>query len=159
LGVGRGLLTLFLKGNKFITTSLKGCQLKHSELTSAIIGICIEVHRELGPGLLESVYEKAVCYELGLAGYFYERQKGIRTFYKGYDLDVGFRADIIVDHTVLVELKSVSIVPAVDKKIVLTYLRLTQIEVGLIINFNVSKLTEGITRLILDRNYNPISPY
>ena len=126
--------------------------MKHSELSSAIIGICIEVHRELGPGLLESIYEKAVCYELGKAGYFYERQKGIRTFYKGHDLDLGFRADIIVAHSVLLELKSVAIVPAVDKKIVLSYFRLTEIEVGLIINFNVSKLTEGITRLVLDRN-------
>ena len=122
------------------------------EISSAIIGICIEVHRELGPGLLESVYEKALCYELSNGGYFYERQKGIRTIYKGHDLDVGFRADIIVDRCVLVELKSVAMVPAVDKKIVLTYLKLTGIEVGLIINFNVSKLTEGITRLVLDKD-------
>ena len=129
--------------------------MKHSELTSAIIGICIEVHRELGPGLLESIYERAVCIELALAGYSYERQKGIHAIYKGIDLDIGFRPDIIVEEKVLVELKSVSVVPAVDKKIVLSYLRLTEIEVGLIINFNVSKLTEGITRLVLDRKKSP----
>ena len=129
--------------------------MKHSELTSAIIGICVEVHRELGPGLLESVYERAVCCELKRAGYLYERQKGIHTIYKGEDLDLGFRADIIVNNVVLVELKSLPVVPPVDKKIVLTYLRLTGIEVGLLINFNVTRLTEGITRLVLDNRCYP----
>lgn len=125
--------------------------MKHSELTSAIIGICIEVHRELGPGLLESIYEKAVCLELTWGGYFFECQKGIATSYKGYDLGLGFRSDIIVEDAVLVELKSVQVVLPVHKKIVLSYMRLTGREVGLVINFNEVKLIDGITRLVLDK--------
>ena len=125
--------------------------MKHSELTSAIIGICIEVHKTLGPGLLESVYESAICYELTLAGFEFKRQQPIRVIYKGKDLDLGFRADIIVENSVLLELKSIERVIPVHKKITLTYLRLVEIEVGLMINFNVIKLTDGLTRLILDR--------
>lgn len=125
--------------------------MKHSDLTSRIIGICIEVHKTLGPGLLESIYEGAVCIELVCAGLEFKRQQGIKVYYKGYDLDIGFRADIIVENEVVIELKSIERIPPVCKKIVLTYLRLTNIEVGLIINFNVENLTEGITRLVLDR--------
>lgn len=125
--------------------------MKHSELTSAIIGICIEVHKTLGPGLLESVYESAICYELILAGFEFKRQQPIRVIYKGKDLDLGFRADIIVENLVLLELKSIERIVPVHKKIALTYLRLGEIEVGLMINFNVLKLTDGLTRLILDR--------
>jgi len=125
--------------------------LKHSELTSAIIGICIEVHKTLGPGLLESVYESAICYELTLAGFEFTRQQPIRVIYKGKDLDLGFRADVIVENTVLVEIKSIERIIPVHKKIALTYLRLIEIEVGLMVNFNVAQLTEGLTRLVLDR--------
>jgi len=125
--------------------------LKHSDLTSQIIGICIEVHKTLGPGLLESIYESAICIELALAGLAFKRQQGIRTLYKGYDLDVGFRADIIIEDTVILEIKSIESVPPVHKKIVTSYLRLTGIEIGLLVNFNVIKLTDGITRLIADK--------
>ncbi len=125
--------------------------MKHSDLTSKIIGICIEVHETLGPGLLESIYESAICIELALAGLAFKRQQGIRTIYKGYDLDIGFRADVIVEDKVILEIKSIESVPPVHKKIVISYLKLTGIKIGLIVNFNVIKLTEGITRLVLDR--------
>jgi GxxExxY protein len=125
--------------------------LKHSDLTSQIIGICIEVHKTLGPGLLESIYESAICIELVLAGLSFKRQQGIRTDYKGHDLDVGFRADIIIEDTVILEIKSIESVPPVHKKIVISYLRLTGIEIGLLVNFNVIKLTDGITRLVADK--------
>lgn len=125
-------------------------QLKHADLTSRIIAICIKVHKILGPGLLESIYEKAICIELALAGFNFKRQEGIRAYYNGIDLDIGFRADIIVEDTVILELKSCSMVTPVHKKILLSYLRLTKIEVGLIVNFNVVLLTDGITRLVLD---------
>ena len=125
--------------------------MKHSELTSAIIGICIEVHKTLGPGLLESVYEGAICYELTLAGFEFTRQQPIRVIYKGKDLDLGFRADVIVENSVLLEIKSIERIVPVHKKIALTYLRLIEIEVGLMVNFNVAQLTEGLTRLVLDR--------
>lgn len=126
--------------------------MKHSDLTSRIIGICIEVHRTLGPGLLESIYESAICIELALAGMAFKRQQGIKALYKGYDLDVGFRADVIIEDTVILEIKSIESVPPVHKKIVISYLKLTGIEIGLLVNFNVIKLTDGITRLVLDRN-------
>ena len=125
--------------------------MKHSDLTSAIIGICIEVHKTLGPGLLESVYEGAICYELTLAGFEFTRQQPIRVIYKGKDLDLGFRADVIVENSVLLEIKSIERIVPVHKKIALTYLRLIEIEVGLMVNFNVAQLTEGLTRLVLDR--------
>lgn len=125
--------------------------MKHSKLTSDIIAACINVHKELGPGLLESVYEKALCIELALMGLTYSRQQGVKVFYKGVDLDLGFRSDLIVENEVLVELKSVEHVIPVHKKITITYLRFTHVEVGLIVNFNVEKLTDGITRLVLDR--------
>ena len=125
--------------------------MKHSDLTSAIIGICIEVHKTLGPGLLESVYEGAICYELTLAGFEFTRQQPIRVIYKGKDIDLGFRADVIVENSVLLEIKSIERIVPVHKKIALTYLRLIEIEVGLMVNFNVAQLTEGLTRLVLDR--------
>jgi GxxExxY protein len=125
---------------------------KHSELTSAIIAACINVHKTLGPGLLESVYEKAVCLELAALGLRFSRQQGIRVFYNGINLDMGFRADIIVEDQVVVELKSIEHVMPIHKKVVLTYLRFTKIEVGLLVNFNVEKLTDGLTRLMLDKN-------
>ena len=125
--------------------------MKHSDLTSAIIGICIEVHKTFGPGLLESVYEGAICYELTLAGFEFTRQQPIRVIYKGKDIDLGFRADVIVENSVLLEIKSIERIVPVHKKIALTYLRLIEIEVGLMVNFNVAQLTEGLTRLVLDR--------
>ncbi len=126
--------------------------MKHSDLTSQIIGICIEVHKTLGPGLLESIYESAICIELALAGLAFKRQQGIKTFYKGHDLDLGFRADVIIENSVLLEIKSIESVPPVHKKIVISYLRLTGIEIGLLVNFNVVRLTDGITRLVVDKN-------
>lgn len=124
---------------------------KHSDLTSKIIGICIKVHKILGPGLLESVYEKAICFELAKAGLSFRRQQGIKVIYEGEDLDLGFRADVIIEEAVLLEIKSVESVSPVFKKTTLTYLRFTEIEVGLIVNFNVVKLTDGLTRLVLDK--------
>ncbi|MEO5907126.1 MAG: GxxExxY protein [Saprospiraceae bacterium] len=125
--------------------------MKHSELTGQIIAICMEVHSTLGPGLLESIYEKAICLELHWAGIKFNRQQEINVNYKGYDLGLGFRADLIIEDCVLVELKSTLGVTPVFKKIVISYLKLTGIEVGLLINFNEVKLTDGISRLVMDK--------
>lgn len=125
--------------------------MKHEDLTSKIIAICIKVHSILGPGLLESVYESAVCIELKKANIPFLRQKGIHTPYEGEELGVGFRADIIVDNKVLLEMKSVEIVSPVHYKTAISYMRFTGIEVGLLINFNVAYLKQGIKRLILDK--------
>jgi len=126
-------------------------QLKHSDLTARIIGICIKVHSILGPGLLESIYEKAICIELCNARLNFKRQQGIHAIYEGVDLDLGFRADLIIEDLVLLELKSIEKVTPVHKKITLSYLRLSHIEIGLLVNFNVLKLTDGVTRLVLDK--------
>jgi len=126
-------------------------QLKHSDLTARIIGICIKVHSILGPGLLESIYEKAICIELCNASLNFKRQQGIHAIYEGVDLDLGFRADLIIEDLVLLELKSIEKVTPVHKKITLSYLRLSHIEIGLLVNFNVLKLTDGVTRLVLDK--------
>lgn len=125
--------------------------MKHEDLSSLIIGLCIKVHRELGPGLLESVYEEALCYELTKNNILHRRQQGIRATYDNHDLGIGFRADVIVEDKILIELKSLDILPAVYFKVLLTYLRFSKIEIGLIVNFKTVVLKDGITRIVLDR--------
>ena len=131
--------------------------MKHEELTSRIIGICIKVHSLLGPGLLESVYEEALCYELSRKGINFLRQQGVKVNYEDVQLGIGFRADVIVENTIVLELKSVETVAPVHAKTVITYLRFTGIEVGLLINFNVALLKDGITRLVRD-NKTKLTP-
>ena len=125
--------------------------MKHAELTSRIIALCIKVHSELGPGLLESVYEQAIAYELLKHDIGFKRQQGIEVMYDDVSMGIGFKADLIIENIVIVEIKSVDNVTPVFCKILLTYLRLSQIEVGLLINFNVLVLRDGITRLVLDK--------
>jgi len=131
--------------------------MKHEELTSRIIGICIKVHSILGPGLLEAVYEEALCYELTRNRINFLRQQGIIVNYEDVQLGIGFRADVIVENTIVIELKSVEAVAPVHAKTVITYLKFTGIEVGLLINFNVALLKNGITRLIKD-NKTKLTP-
>jgi len=122
--------------------------LHHDPLTEKIIGCAIEVHRQLGPGLLESIYESALCVELELNGLPYQRQIPFPLKYR--DRIVGdFRLDLIVDHAVILELKSVERMDAVFDAQLLTYLRLTGIKTGLLINFNSRLLKDGIKRLVL----------
>lgn len=122
--------------------------LDENELSTIIIGKCIDIHRELGPGLLESVYEEILAYELSDIGLGVQRQKGIPVHYKGRKMDIGFRADLIIEDLVLVELKSIESILNVHQKIVLTYLRLTGIKLGLLINFNEALLKDGISRIV-----------
>ncbi len=102
--------------------------------------------------LLESVYEEAVCYELAKAGLNYKRQQEIPAIYEDIKLSVGFRADIVVDNNVIVELKSIESLAPVHSKMLLTYMRLAKVEVGLLINFNVAVLKDGIIRLVDDKS-------
>ena len=118
-----------------------------NELSGVVIGICIDIHKKLGPGLFERVYEEILCYELGANNLLFERQKPIPVVYDQLKLDVGFIADIIVENKVLIELKSVENIHNVHKKQLLTYLRLTKLKLGLLINFNESLLKNGITRI------------
>lgn len=119
-----------------------------NELTGLIIELCIKIHKSLGPGLLESVYEEALCFELTREEIPFKRQEPINIIYEGIKLEQGFRADLIVKNKLIVELKSVEEVAPVHKKIVLTYLRLTDLKIALLINFNVNLLKEGIHRIV-----------
>ena len=121
----------------------------HAEMTSRIIGAAIEVHRELGPGLLESAYEECLCYELSQAGLKFQRQMELPVRYKRIRLDCGYRADLVVESCVLVELKAVEAINAVHEAQLLTYLRISQLRVGLLINFNCETLKDGIHRRVL----------
>ena len=126
-------------------------------LTEAIIGAAIEVHREKGPGLLESSYEACLAHELILRGHVCHRQISVPLVYKGTAIDVAFRADLIVDDKVLIELKAVEHILPVHRAQVLSYLRETGYTIGLLINFHVPRLTQGIARLINDRPHNSFS--
>ena len=118
-----------------------------NNITGIIIDCCIKIHRALGPGLLESVYEEILAYELKRKDLLCERQMGVPVCYDGLTMDLGFRADIIVEGKVVIELKSIESVLPVHKKQLLTYLKLSQKKVGLLINFNEELIKDGITRI------------
>jgi GxxExxY protein len=118
-------------------------------LTEKIIAAAIEVHRHLGPGLLESVYEDCLCHELRLRGLRFERQIPIPLNYKGLKLESTYRLDIVVENQVVLELKAVEQILPVFKAQLLSYLRLSGKRVGLLINFHVSSVAQGIVRLVL----------
>jgi GxxExxY protein len=117
-------------------------------LTSRIIGLAIEVHRTLGPGLLESVYQACLFHELRNSGLRVDTQTSVPVVYKDVRLDIGFRADVIVERTVVVEVKSVATIAPIHRAQLLTYLKLTGCQAGLLINFNVPVLKQGITRVL-----------
>ena len=119
-----------------------------NELTEAIIGAAMEVHRALGPGLLESIYEMCLCRELSIRGIPFERQVLTPVEYKGVKLDCGYRADIVVDGTILLEIKAIdSLLPIHDAQL-LSYLKLGGWKIGLLINFNVELLKNGLRRRV-----------
>ena len=121
----------------------------HKELTGAIIAAAIEVHRELGPGLFESVYEECFCRELALRGISFRRQIELPVIYKGLKLGPAYRLDVVVEEKVIVEVKAVERILPVHKAQLLTYLRITGTPVGLLINFNSPVLAQGIVRRVL----------
>jgi GxxExxY protein len=118
-------------------------------LTEQIIGLAIEVHRNTGRGLLESVYEQCLCYELRNAGLCYERQVLIPVNYKGVAVGEGFRADVVVDRQVILEIKAVATVLPAHEAQLQTYLRMSGIHVGLLLNFNTSRLIDGLRRFVV----------
>jgi GxxExxY protein len=120
-----------------------------NNLTGKVIGAAIEVHKALGPGLLESAYEECLCHEFKLRHFSFERQKELPIEYKGVKLDCGYRLDIVVWSKIILELKSCSELQPIHEAQLLTYLKLTGLKVGLLINFNVPVLKEGIKRLSL----------
>ncbi len=120
-----------------------------SQLTSGIIGKAIEVHRFLGPGLLESAYQECLCYELKAIGLRVEREKPMPIVYKEIQLEHGYRIDLLVENKVVIELKTVEFLNDVHAAQILTYMKLGNYPLGLLINFNVKLLKDGIKRFVL----------
>ncbi len=119
-----------------------------NEIAKIIVNTCYNIHVKLGPGLLESVYEEILAYELRKQGLKVERQKPIPLIWKTIKMDIGFRADLIVENKVIVELKSVERIAPVHPKQLLTYLRITGLKLGLLVNFNEKLIKDGITRIV-----------
>lgn len=120
-----------------------------NDLTFKIIGCAFKVHSTLGPGLLESTYEHCLAYELVLNGIVFERQAGLLVVYQNSKLDAGYRIDLLIENKVILELKSVDQIVPIHKAKLLTYMKLSGKKIGLLINFNVIDLKEGIVRMIL----------
>lgn len=123
-------------------------EFKHQNLTGNIIGSAIEVHKFLGPGLLESAYEECLTYELLKTGLYIERQKAVPVVYKEIKLECGYRMDILVENTVVVELKTVETLNEVHEAQILTYMKFSQKQVGFLINFNLALLKNGLKRYV-----------
>ena len=122
---------------------------ERDSLTESVIGLAIEVHRALGPGLLESAYQECLCYELKTNGIAYGRQVALPVIYKSVKLDCGYRMDLVVGDQLVVELKTVEKILPIHEAQLLTYLRLSGIRTGLLLNFNTAVLKNGIKRMVL----------
>ncbi len=122
--------------------------MNENEISKIIVDCCFKVHTELGPGLLESVYEEVLSYEIIKRGLNLERQKGVPVVYDQIKMELGFRADIIVENKVIIELKSIEAVAPVHSKQLLTYLKLTGLKLGLLVNFNEALIKDGIKRIV-----------
>ena len=121
---------------------------EEDKLSKEIIGAAIEVHSHLGAGLLESAYEECLCKELDISDIAFERQKPLAVVYKGMTLDCGYKLDIVVEGKVILELKSVNKIEPIHEAQLLTYLKLSDLKLGILINFNVPILKEGIKRIV-----------
>ena len=119
-----------------------------NKLSSRIIGAAIKVHKALGPGLLESAYEECICHELSTGGLSLERQKPLAVRYKGINLDCSYRLDVVVEDAIILELKSCEKIEQIHNAQLLTYLKLSGFKLGLLLNFNVTLMREGIVRIV-----------
>ena len=119
-----------------------------NQIATILVDLFIKVHRGLGPGLLESVYEEALSDELDTAGLSFMRQQGIHFYYKRKKMDIGFRADLIVENKVIVEIKSVDQLAPIHFKVLTTYLKLSGLKLGLLVNFNTVLVKDGISRIV-----------
>jgi GxxExxY protein len=117
------------------------------EITEQVIGACIEIHKQIGPGLLESAYEECLCYELVQRDIHFARQKPLPVKYKGVNLDCGYRLDLVIEEKIILELKTVENLLPIHEAQLLTYLKLSGLTLGLLINFNVPVLKSGIKRI------------
>jgi len=121
---------------------------EEDRLSKEIIGAAIEVHRHLGPGMLESAYEKCLCKELEIRNIEFEKQKPLAVVYKGITLDCGYKLDVVVEGKVILELKSVNKFESIHDAQLLTYLKIADLKLGILINFNVPVLKDGIKRIV-----------
>ena len=119
-----------------------------NEISGKVIGLCVEIHRHLGPGLLESTYEECLAYELSKAGLHFKRQRPLPVRYKEVQLDCGYRLDFVVEAVLIVEVKAVTELHPIHEAQLLTYLKLDDKSLGLLINFNVPMLKEGVRRVV-----------
>ena len=119
-----------------------------NRISGNIIGAAIEVHKALGPGLLESAYEECLCHELNVRSISFERQKSLPVIYKNIKLDCGYRLDMVVEDSIIIELKSCEQIEPIHKAQLLTYLKLSGINLGLLLNFNVTVMRDGIVRIV-----------
>ena len=126
-----------------------GASEQFGSISQAVIGAAIEVHKELGPGLLESIYESCLCRELGRRSVFFQRQVSIPVRYKGEELECDYRFDLVVEKSLIVEIKSVEKVIPVHSAQMLTYLKISGLKTGLLINFNTAVLKDGLRRFVL----------
>lgn len=122
--------------------------MNENEISGFLLDLFVQIHTKLGPGLLESVYEEIICYELAKNKIPFKRQQAIPVIYDDLTLDLGFRADIVVCNKVIIELKSIESLAPVHHKQVLTYLKLTNHKLGLLVNFNVDLLKDGFKRIV-----------
>jgi GxxExxY protein len=122
--------------------------MKENEISGILLDIFIKIHKELGPGLLESVYEAAICHELIKREIHFKNQQAIPVFYDTIKLEIGFRADIVVENKVIIEIKSIEQIAPVHYKTLLTYLRLSKLKLGLLVNFNTNLLKDGFHRVV-----------
>ena len=136
------------QGKRFTALRAIGLIMDINELSSKIIGAAIEVHKKLGPGLLESVYEECVCHELSLRGISFERQKPLPVVYKGKKLDCGYRLDIVIEKAIIVEMKSCEKIEPIHRAQLLTYPKLSGLNLGLLLNFNTPVMRDGIVRIV-----------
>lgn len=122
--------------------------MNENEIAKIAVDICYRLHKQYGPGLFETVYEEMVCYELKKLNIPFQRQCGIKVWHDGNDMGIGFRADIIIENKVILELKSVEMLAEVHYKQVITYLKISGMKLGLLINFKVPLIKDGIHRIV-----------
>lgn len=123
--------------------------MKFNVLTETVIGACIQVHKELGPGLLESTYEQCLAHELKINNVNFTMQQPMPVRYKGIKLDCGYRIDLLIENELILELKAVESIKEVHKAQILSYMKLANVNTGLLVNFNVTKLVNGLKRFVL----------
>ncbi len=119
-----------------------------NEISKLVVDLCFKIHNKYGPGLFESVYEEIFCYEWSKNGILFKRQHAVPLIHEEIKMEIGFRADVIIDDKVIIELKSVEALADIHYKQVQTYLKLTKIKLGLLINFNVPLIKDGIHRIV-----------